>query len=348
MTPLNDQQRQLLLDYSLGLTCESETAEAERLLASSPEAAELRGLLTSALSPLDSLESEPCPDDLAERTVRRLREQAQADFGRGRLVELLAAEQSGVPTIRVPFFRNWSEVAAVAAVIVLFVGVFFPASGFMRSKYHQVRCGSQLGAIANGLFSYVSDHDGLLPAVAMTPGAPWWTIGYPGEENYSNTRRGWLLVRLLYVEPGRFVCPARRVAHKPDFATLVIEDHNDFPSRAFIHFSIRIGCLDSDERRLEQRQVLMADLNPLSERLPTDHSASLSIELCEELMTSNSRNHNGRGQNLLLSDGSVEYIKVRRASISSDDIYTLQAMSCGSMVYGVEFPSCEKDTFLAP
>ena len=41
MTPLNDQQRQLVLDYALGMTSERESDEAERLLASNEEAAQL-------------------------------------------------------------------------------------------------------------------------------------------------------------------------------------------------------------------------------------------------------------------------------------------------------------------
>jgi len=65
MTPLNSQQRQLLFDYSLGLTSEQEHPEAKRLLASSGEASEIYQAIRAALSPLDSLEPEICPDDLA-------------------------------------------------------------------------------------------------------------------------------------------------------------------------------------------------------------------------------------------------------------------------------------------
>ena len=70
--------------------------------------------------------------------------------------------------------------------------------------------------------------------------------------------------------------------------------------------------------------------------------------MCKELLRSNSRNHDSRGQNLLLYDGSVEFVRVRRSRLSDDDIYTLQGMSCGSMVKGREYPSSDTDTFLAP
>jgi len=348
MTPLTDEQKQLVFDHSLGVTSEHETAEAERLLASSREAAQLHLSFKAALSPLDSLEPELCPDEISERTIQRLVEQAQADLAPGRLEELLAAERSRGVTLRIPFLRNWGEVAAVAAVIVLILSGLFPAVGMMRQKQWQARCGQRLGGIHNGISSYVADHDGLLPAVPVTPGAPWWKVGYQGQENHSNTRRAWLLVKNRYVEPSLFACPARRLSRKVDFDSLEVEQYNDFPGRAYIHFSVRVCCPKTTQRGLVAKRVLMADLNPLSERFPEDHSSSLSIELCQELMSSNSRNHDSRGQNLLLCDGSVEYVRVRRSSISEDDIYTLQAMSCGSKVDGREYPSCETDTFLAP
>ena len=162
-------------------------------------------------------------------------------------------------------WRNWSEVVAAAAAIVLFVGILFPAVGSMRGRYWRTQCGSQLGSIYGGLRSYVSDHDGLLPAVAMTPGSPWWKVGYQGQENYSNTRQAWLLVREGYVDPSRFLCPGRPDGRRLSFDGFKMQNFNDFPSRAYIHFSIRIPCPTSNDRDLMQKRVLLADRNPLCE-----------------------------------------------------------------------------------
>lgn len=348
MTQLNDQQRQLLLDYSLGMTSQRETEAAQHLLATNREAAELGEIFRSALVPLEHMPPEPCPEELAERTILRLKEQAQAEAGSGKLQQLLEAERSQPRRVRVPLWRNWSEVVVAAAAVALFISLVLPALGLTRQRYWQMRCGSQLAGIYDGLAGYVSDHDGLLPAVTLRPGGPWWKIGNPGKEDVSNTRRGWLLVRQNYVEPRRFICAARRVASRPDFASLQIERYNDFPSRAYIHFSIRISCPDATERCAEVRRVIMADLNPLSEMLPEDHSSPVNIELCETLLTSNSRNHNSRGQNVLYSDGTVEWTRRRILRTFDDDVYTIQAMSCGQVVRGCEVPDCEKDTFLAP
>jgi hypothetical protein len=348
MTPLSDAQKQLLFDYSFGLTCEPEAAEAEQLLSSNQEAAQLYDLLKSVLSPLDSVDLEPCPDELAERTILRLKEQARIAGSGSRLEQLLSAEQGVTVPLRVPFWRNWGEIAAMAAALVLFVSVLFPAFGLARQKHWQYHCQSQFRGIYHGLANYVTDHDGQFPMVAMAPGTPWWKVGTQGPENLSNTRRAWLLVRQIYVPLSAFVCPARQDSGGVNAETLPVAQYNDFPARSYIHFSVRIDGPQTSEPSLGRKKVFLADLNPLSEEFPRDVSTSPSIELRDALLKSNSRNHQQRGQNVLLYDGSVEFTKTRHTRFSDDDIYTLQAMSCGCKVNGNERPSSEDDTFVAP
>jgi hypothetical protein len=348
MTPLNDQQKQLLFDYSLGLTSDRETAEAEKLLSWHEEAIELHHTFKLALAPLDSVELDRCPDDLTERLLLRLKDAAQRASELKRLEQLLAAERSGSRTIKIPLWRNWSEVVTAAAAVFLFISVLFPSIGFMRQRLGQTYCSAQLGDIYKGFHNYVSDHDGLLPAVAMTPGSPWWKVGYQGQENYSNTRRVWLLVKNEYVAPGRFLCPGRREQHKVSYDVFKVQNFSDFPSRIYIQYSVRIVCPMFKDRDLREKGVLMADRNPLSEGLPSDFSQLCRLQLGERLMTANSVNHRSRGQNALLRDGSVEFTKKRHTSVSQDDIYVLQDMSCDTEVSGCEMPSCSADIFLAP
>lgn len=348
MTPLDNQQEQLLFDYALGLADECEAAEAERLLTSEPEASHIYQALRNALSPLDSLEVESCPDLLADRTISGLKEKAQVGAGQHRLEQLLQAERVGAVRIKIPFWRNWGDIAAVAAVLVLFVGVVVPALGFSRQRYWQQRCQAQLAGIHSGVASYVSEHDGQLPSVPRTPGSPWWKVGYQGSENHSNTRRAWLLVKQGYVEPRRFTCPGRRESRNLDFDTLEVANYNDFPAPVYMQFSMRVGCPDARRPDMTARRVILADMNPLAEKLPTDYSAPFKLRLCQELLASNSLNHNRRGQNVLLCDGSVEFTRRRYTSVSEDDIYTLSDMADGCEVRGCEVPSCETDAFLAP
>ena len=347
MTPLSDNQKQLLFDYSLGLTSGHDTAEVEDLLAASHEAARLYDAFLSAVSPLETVEPEPCPDELAERTIQRLREQAQLVSGGDRLERLLADERRVIPA-RIPLWRNWAEIATVAAVLVLLAGVLFPALGVVRQRQWQYHCQSHLGDISAGVASYISDHDGRFPTLAMAPGAPWWKIGRPGPENQSNTRRVWLLVKQRYLQSNTFICPARPGQVAADLDPAVAARFDDFPSRAYVHFSLRIDGPQSAATGRMGRFVLMTDRNPLAEEFPSDFSASPSIPLRQELMTANSRNHKQRGQSVLCSDGSVEFTKSRHTSFSDDDIFTVQGMSCGSKLCGYERPTSNTDTFVGP
>ncbi len=348
MTWLNAQQKQLLFDYSLRLTSTAENTEAELLLASSEEASQVYHSFRAALAPLDSLEPEVCPDELAGQTVDRLIGAARARSKRDQPGTLPTDEGSGPTIVRIPFWRNWGEIAAVAAAIILFVGVLLPTLSFARQKYFQTRCQGQLAGIYEGLTAYAGDHGGQLPTVAMAPGAPWWKVGYQGQENHSNTRRAWQLVRQRYVPLERFICPGRTEARQIRFDAIEIDNYNDFPTRVFIQFSTRLMCPQSTEQKLAQRRVIFADLNPISERLPASHGETFRLRLDPDLMTSNSTSHNGRGQNVLLCDGSVHFVRVRHTRFSDDDFYTLDEMSDGSEVTGCEVPSCETDAFLVP
>ena len=267
-----------------------------------------------------------------------MKQRAQTGDGQAHLEQLLEAEQDDSAPVRIPFWRNWGDIAAVAAVLVLFVGVVLPALGLTRQRYWQQRCQAQLGGIHSGMASYVAENGGQLPRVAMAPGSPWWKVGYQGAENHSNTRRAWLLVKQGYVSPERFICPGRQEGEDLNFDTLEVARYNDFPGRAYVHFSMRIGCPQSTESDMTGRRVIFADMNPLTEKLPTDFSAPLRLRMERELLTSNSRNHNQRGQNVLFCDGSVEFTRRRYTSISEDDIYTLSEMADGCEVSGHEVP----------
>ncbi len=343
MTVLNNQQKQLLFDYCVGLTSEKATAEAEQLIASNEQAAEIHSKLKTALSPLNSLESESCPDDLAEGTIWRLNNLARSS--QLQLEQLLAAEQAKGITDKRRFWKNLGEMVAAAAVIVFVAGVLTVPLNFARQKSWQQACQMQLRRIGQGINSYSSDHDGKLPAVTTAMGAPWWKVGYQGKENHSNTRHIWLLVKGKYVEPVDFVCPGSSRGRALRLDPSELQNYNDFPSRKYVTYSFRIRCRKAGEESPHGHKVLIADMNPLFERLPDDYSKPFKLQLDKDLLNLNSINHNRRGQNVLFCDGSAAFVKVRNIGDSEDDIFTLQDTDTYE---GIEVPCCETDAFLAP
>jgi hypothetical protein len=342
MSPLSNNQKKLLFDYCLDLTSEDEKSEAQILISNNKEAAEIYTRIKSSLVPLESIEPQKCPDYLVESTISLLNN--HKDSSQHQLEQLLAVEQKKKVPVRIGFWGNLVEMAAIAASIMLIVGILIPTMSFARQKHLQNKCSTQLGSFFRGLKSYISDHDDNLPSVATAAGAPWWKVGYQGTENQSNTRRIYLLVKESYVDPEIFICPGNKIGGNLKIEPSKIRDYKDFPDRRYVTYSFQISCKTAQGGKLLCRKVIMADLNPLFEELPNFES-QLRIRLDKELLTINSNGHNRRGQNVLFGDGRVEFLKTRHTNDAHDDIFTLQDTD---IYQGVEVPSCETDFFLAP
>ncbi len=347
MITLNSEQKQLLFDYCMGLTSQKQSADAEALISSNQAAAEIHAKLKSTLGPLDNLEPEPCPDALAEHTILRLNDLVNSS--QERLHQLLDIEQTREVAARKWRWTSFAGRLATAAVFVIAASALLPALGYSRYHSRLQRCRVQQHGFFQGLTNYVLDHDGQQPAVATTAGAPWWKVGYQGIENHSNTRKIYLLVQGDYVELSSFACPGSKRSKIIQANPSEIRAYKDFPDRNCVTYSFRINCRLMGNAQLLCQKVVMADCNPLFEDLPEDFSEAFRLQIDGKSSTLNSRNHsyfgNRRGQNILLADGHVEFLRTRHFDVSKDDIFTLQDTD---VYQGSEVPSCEKDFFLAP
>ena len=347
MNPLNNEQKELLFDYCIGLTSQKETDEAEALISSNQEAAEIHQKLRVAIEPLGSLEPGTCPDELVENTISRV--QNLADSGQLQLRQLLASEQSRNVGIQNWSWKGLGKRLAIAAVFMVTGSILFTSfkavTGYAREKSRQQRCQMQMGSIYQGLGNYISDYDDKAPAVASIAGAPWWKLGDQGGENHSNDRHIYLLPKYDYVDIENFVCPGCKGEVPLKLTDSQIKRLKDFPSRRYVTYSFQINCRRTANGKLLCRKVVMADVNPLFENLPEDLPKQFRLQLTRALLTLNSINHNRRGQNVLFGDGHIEFLKSRFTDISEDDIYTLQDTD---VYQGCEVPSCETDFFLAP
>ncbi|MHC4739545.1 MAG: hypothetical protein ACYS9Y_11635, partial [Planctomycetota bacterium] len=241
---------------------------------------------------------------------------------------------------------------ANAAVFMIVGGLLISSynigTNVARQKATDNSCKWQLGQMGRGINNYKADHNGQMPAVATATGAPWWKIGDLSDENNSNTRHMWRLVKEGYVDPGEFVCPGRKQGFMVEKLYLNISHIaklNDFPDRRYVTYSLRIMCKKSKKEKMAGQHALIADLNPLFEILPHNYNSPLNLRLNKDLLEANSINHGRRGQNILFCDGSARFVKKRVIGIIKDDIFTLR----DTHVYkGDELPSCESDAFLAP
>ena len=332
MQPLSHHQKQLLFDYALDLATEQETAQAEALICDNVEAAEIHSSLRVALAPLDTVPDDPCPDDLAERTVWRLRQAADAE----------TTVREPVTTASRPW-RNLAEAGAMTAVVLVAIGVLVPSFGFARHVHHKHACQRQLAGIGSSMARYCSDHDDKLPAVTADFSLPWFGAQDRGEKRWSNSSNLHLLLKLGYHgHPESFVCSGRRQKRVSPLMVSESFEYSDFPSVEHISYSLRVFCRPGITVSLLAGQPLLADRNPVFEKVPQDRFA---VELDSELCRRNSSNHNQRGQNILFVGGQVSFLKTRHVGVPQDDIFTVQNV----VEYrGIERPLCEKDPFLAP
>ena len=137
MSPLNNPQKELLFDYYFGLTTENESAQAQELISSNEQAAEIYESLKATLAPLESLEAEQCPGELVEGTIWRLKNAARASHLR--LEALLAKEQTREAAGGSHFWRGLGELVATAAAVVIFTAVLVVPLNFARQKAWQQR-----------------------------------------------------------------------------------------------------------------------------------------------------------------------------------------------------------------
>lgn len=345
MSGLSNQDKEWMMDVCLGIADAEQMDYVRQLTHDNEQAAQLYATFQQALAGLDYLIPEPCPDELATKTVTALK--AAANSGKEKLEQLIGEHDQVDNVVPLSSWRQVIQMAAVAAIVVFVASIVFPSIGILRQIYYRQKCSQQLASIYQGLSQYMNDNRGSLPAVAISQGAPWWKVGEQGTENQSNTRALWLLAKEGYLKPEFFICPGRQPVRHVRYEHINVASLNDFPSQQHINYSFRINCPHSHPDETFQG-VLMADRNPLAERLPDDFSSHVQIILDKPMLESNSQNHKKTGQNVLTNDGAVQFIRTRFLPHAHDDIYSLKDMHEGFHLTGCETPSSNSDAFLAP
>lgn len=356
---LNSEEQQLILDFYFRCGEEDDIARGRDLIAANAEAARLYANLEETLTELDSIKYEPCPENLADLTVSRLKLAATAGTkGPSKLHSLLKEEQENREYLPLPvpasagagrFSRPFFEILATAAAIVLAAGILFPSFGAMRERSRQVACAGNLGRIGQAMAAFSNDHNDRLSETQVKAGSPWWKIGYQGSENHSNTRYSWQLVKGGYVDGRVFVCGGHIEGSPVQYDAAQMAALDDFPSRRHISYSFMLLCDKTTTLSQRPRRIIAADMNPVFQKIsfPPSTFQKLNefdrVQLNEQLRQMMSANHRKKGQNSLYGDGSAEFIKTR--VVNDDDIFTVQGVDAYT---GNETPCDPDDIFLAP
>lgn len=356
---LDNIEQQVILDFYFRCGSEEDVARGRDLIASNPEAARLYAGLEETLTELDSIKYEPCPDNLVELTIARLKLAASQSKAAGQtnLEKLLTQERQKTPVAVAPRFgRRFYEIGLAAAAVLFIAAVFGPTVSAMRKHNWQVACAGNLRTIGQAMSHLAGESANASELAPVAAGSSWNMIGDQSPNSASITSYPWQLIKRGFVEPEIFVCKGHKGASPAAAEIHKINSLYDFPSRSAISYSVAVRCNQAVQTPAER--IIMSDRNPIfsecnaglcdsdfCEKNKVQHSEpeTKQVLIGGAILNLNSPNHFGDGQNVLHFDGSVQFIRVR--VVDNDDIFTIQGVN---RYTGSEIPSCENDVFLAP
>ena len=241
--------------------------------------------LMRLLGTLDAYPVEEADELLVDATMVRIDQHEREQRSRMRLGavrETLAARR-----LRMPDFIS------VAAIILIGISVVWPIMHQIRTQSVDLECRDRMRALGGAFTAYATDYAGELPMMTAGADLSGWSRTVRHVENLTP------LVEMGYCEHGHLNCPGNCAEHG--------HGHEAAPanSRIVSGFSYRLPATSNGRTPAlgtERHSVaLLGDRNPLVDVVRGVDAqngrwiGSLTISF----------NHGGRGQNILLSDGSV-------------------------------------------
>ncbi|MFI5380030.1 MAG: type IV pilin protein [Tepidisphaerales bacterium] len=260
-----------------------------------------------------------------------------------------------------PFLRRgstWPDILAVVAVIGILTGITVPMMLSARHHASRARCTDNLREIGQAMSKYAELNHGRLPCTRPSRGpvaipdvsnsgcAVADPFGEDGPVPNNVPAAMFLLIRCGLLDSTAFICPGS--AGQPDrFDGHEARQRSNFTDvQLNLTYAMQNPYVDDSvvaggfEWRLNAStdMVLVADRGPDS-RLLKDLDPDSPTE---RLRMANSANHERYGQNVLYSDGRVEYHDSPFAGTNRDHIYLNKS---GRQL---DSPSDAEDTLLLP
>ncbi len=258
---------------------------------------------------------------------------------------------------------RWSDLISVAAILLIGASIVWPLSASVRAQGQQTACAGNLASIAEALGLYAGNNREAMPVAAAGWGgwespqdARWWSVGRPG----SNSANLFRLASLGYTQLGAMACGGNPSAVRDMPGSDPAHQFGDWSDLKQVSYSFQIRVPEAGSQFAWRGErgpaILLADRSPVVLR-------AVQNQVIYPLQ--NSPNHDGRGQNVLKSDGSIAWLDT--PVDTSDDpqgnniwlpsqieelIHAAQSqMNTGQRmepIKGREVPGSPRDTFLGP
>jgi len=322
-------REELLLDLHLGQLADEERSWVEAELLADAALRLKSDRLGKILRPLDHWTVAAAPASLADRVL------AAAHAGSAARTVGLTAPNEGSGFRRRPL-ASLREVAAVAACIILLASVAFPGLASLRAQSRWSKCAGNLGSIFRGTTLYQQAFAGSLPFAGAMREASWLPGGGAGRPYESNSRHLYLIAKLNYgPKPDDFVCPgcSKGEPMKAD----ELYSFNDFARACNTTYdSLQLGG-SSPNLRPRLPIAYVSDANPLFVGGRFNETVDPSV--------ANSPLHRGKGQNVLILDGSVVRLTSPVYGMQQDNLWLAGNIR---RYNGTEAPASPEDAFLIP
>ncbi len=329
MTYEDKNREELLLDGHLDRLDDSQRVWIQEELRRDETLRAKNERLGRVLEPLNHWEVETTPDDLVDRVLAHV-ERANHETA---MLPVLSFERERAG--RSPFF-SIRDLVAVAACILLLVGVLVPGVSEVRSRSRRAMCASNLGSIFRGVSLYQDAFAGALPFAGNSADAAWLPGAAPDRPYASNSRHLYLLLKLeLGPQPRHFVCPACSMS-KPMTAE-GLAGRDDFAhccSNSYSSLNLA-GC--NPNIRPKRAIPYLGDRNPLF----VDARFDPSIDPDK----TNSPAHGGKGQTVLALDGSITWTTTPFYGPKRDNLWLIENIR---KYTGTESCTCPEDAQLVP
>ncbi len=320
-----------LLDFALNQCAPDETERIARALQNDAEMKNRLELIKNVLAPLDTWTTPPPPASMVSDILDHIAaHQNQAADDQATTIPFEQSEGRGLGGI-----ISLRELVALAACILIFVGILFPGLRLARQNSRMRTCASQMRALGVGASSYAAANSGFLP-YAGTSNGPW--LVRRGQPRGSNRRH------LIPIFRGRFLVNPKLLQCPGDDGkpTADVQDQQEDNEWSILRRSnINVQFMDKPVRiTMVVRPFVMpyiSDANPLF--------AGGQFNEDVDPATTNSPSHGGQGQNILHFDGSVGWLSSPMLNRTGDNIWQIGTLR---RYQGTEQPQQTTDAFMTP
>lgn len=307
-----------LIDYHLGVLSAAQRREVEQALAADAQLAGEHEALTGVFGALASLRTAPdidaaAPQRITGKIMQRVRSAGPAP--RVTRANDLAETQNAIRIIPLHSLR---EIIAVAAMVVLAVGIGIPGMVHMRDRSQRALCSWNLGQIGQAMQSYATAYNGALPFAGWTDNASWRPTPEPDVDLLPNRQHMFPLVREQRVASNWLVCPSQRDVPLPQEQIRLL---NGFPEPRNVSYAYQNMAGRRPSLNDHADLPVLADDNPLFENgMPILEAVARRFR---DPASYNSRAHGGSGQNLLTVSGHTRWSTTPNTGVNGDNIWTL-------------------------